>query len=82
MEATIVATGVINALLLLLLGVFIRNWMGRVDKTLENIVSDKSCLERKGVVEKKICGVKKDNDKLWRHQHAGTGEIIIPGIKT
>ena len=80
MEITII-TSVINALLVLLLGIFIRNWMGRVDKTMESVVSDKTCLERKEVVMKKLCGTCREQEKLWQHEHAETGEIIIPRMK-
>ena len=76
-----VITNVVNGIFILLLGIFIRNWMNRVDKTIENMVSDKSCLERKETIEKRICNTCKENEKLWRHQHADTGEVIIPGFK-
>lgn len=77
MEATMLMGG-INAFFMLLLGLFIRQWITRVDKKMDDMMTDKTCIERQAVITKKVHAACKDTDKLWHHKHATTGEVIVP----
>jgi hypothetical protein len=60
----------INSILLLVLGFFIRGWITKMEKKIEAKLDAVTCTERHELSSEKC-------EKLFRHRHATTGEVII-----
>ena len=60
----------VNSLLIILLGFFIKSWINSVEKRLALKLDTAICEERDGHHCREI-------DKLEKHKHASTGEVIF-----
>ena len=61
---------------------FVRRWSRQIDETMKNVVGKDLCVERRHGIEadmNHLCeSNKRDHEKLWKHKHAVSGEVILP----
>jgi hypothetical protein len=61
---------------------FVRRWSRQIDETMKNVVGKELCAERRVKLENDMDPLcqsnKRDHEKLWKHRHATSGEVILP----
>jgi hypothetical protein len=62
---------ILNSLLIIALGFFMKSWINSVEKRLEKKLDAALCDER----NERHC---LEIDKMQKHKHASTGEVILP----